>query len=58
MHGGGANFVFCDASVHFVRDTISNDPSQQGCSKPAPANFTLLNLYFRDDGNPINQGEY
>jgi prepilin-type N-terminal cleavage/methylation domain-containing protein/prepilin-type processing-associated H-X9-DG protein len=58
MHGGGANFVFCDASDHFLRDMIANDPSQQGCSKPAPANFTLLNLYFRDDGNPVNQNDY
>jgi prepilin-type N-terminal cleavage/methylation domain-containing protein/prepilin-type processing-associated H-X9-DG protein len=54
LHGGGANFVFCDASVHYLPDTVPNDPSQQTCSKPVSANFTLLNLYFRDDGNPVD----
>ena len=57
MHGGGANFVFCDSSVHFLPDTVPVDPSQEGCSKPVPANFTLLNLYFRDDGNPVNPSD-
>jgi prepilin-type N-terminal cleavage/methylation domain-containing protein/prepilin-type processing-associated H-X9-DG protein len=54
MHGGGANFVFCDASVHFLPDTIANDPSQQTCSKPVAAQFPLLELYFRDDGNTVD----
>jgi prepilin-type N-terminal cleavage/methylation domain-containing protein/prepilin-type processing-associated H-X9-DG protein len=54
LHGGGANFVFCDAAVHYLPDTVPNDPSQQTCSKPVSANFTLLNLYFRDDGNPVD----
>ncbi len=51
---GGANFVFCDASVHYLPDTVPNDPSQETCSKPVSANFTLLNLYLRDDGNPVD----
>jgi prepilin-type N-terminal cleavage/methylation domain-containing protein len=58
MHSAGATFVFCDASTHFLPETIANDPSQQTCSKPTPANFLLLNLYFRDDGNPVTIGEY
>jgi prepilin-type N-terminal cleavage/methylation domain-containing protein/prepilin-type processing-associated H-X9-DG protein len=48
--GGGANFVFCDASVHFLRATLPVDPAQQNCNKPRPANFTLYNLYFANDG--------
>jgi prepilin-type N-terminal cleavage/methylation domain-containing protein/prepilin-type processing-associated H-X9-DG protein len=58
MHPQGANFVFCDASVHFMKDTINTDPSQQNCNKPVPANFTFQNLYFRDDGNTISGNEF
>lgn len=56
LHSGGANFVFCDASVHFLGETIDRDPKQENCAKPARANFTYQNLYFRDDGNVINWG--
>ena len=52
-HPGGANFVFADGAVHFLSQTIANDPSQQNANKPAPANFPLQNLYFKDDGNAI-----
>jgi prepilin-type N-terminal cleavage/methylation domain-containing protein/prepilin-type processing-associated H-X9-DG protein len=58
LHPGGANFVFCDASVHFLKSTIPTDPSQETCSKPVPANFTLLNLYFKNDGNVINGNDF
>jgi hypothetical protein len=32
--------------------------ASQSCNKPVPANFTFQNLYFRDDGNPINGGDF
>lgn len=51
MHSGGANFVFCDAAVHFLKSNISSDPSQQNCNKAAIADFPLQNLYFKADGN-------
>jgi prepilin-type N-terminal cleavage/methylation domain-containing protein/prepilin-type processing-associated H-X9-DG protein len=58
LHPGGANFVFCDASVHFLRAATPTDPAQQTCSKPVPANFTLLNLYFKNDGNVVDAGAF
>jgi prepilin-type N-terminal cleavage/methylation domain-containing protein/prepilin-type processing-associated H-X9-DG protein len=54
QHPGGANFAFCDASVHFLRNTIPTDPTQQNCTKPVPANVVLFNLYFKDDGNVVD----
>ena len=58
LHPGGANFVFCDASVHYLRASINTDPGQQSCNKPVSANFTFQNLYFKDDGNVVNGGDF
>ncbi len=58
FHSRGANFAFCDGSVHLLPNTIATDPRQQGCAKPVPANFPLMNLYFASDGNVVNLNDY
>jgi prepilin-type processing-associated H-X9-DG protein len=52
--GGGINTAFCDGAVHFLREAIATDPSQEGCNEPVPANVPLMNLYFSSDGNVVD----
>jgi prepilin-type N-terminal cleavage/methylation domain-containing protein/prepilin-type processing-associated H-X9-DG protein len=57
-HISGANFSFCDGSVHYLMNGLATDPTQANCSKPVPANYPLLNLYFASDGYAINGNDY
>jgi prepilin-type processing-associated H-X9-DG protein len=61
LHPAGANFVFGDGAVHFLNQDIATDPlagtdstRQDAHGIALPADFPLLNLYYRNDGNPIN----
>lgn len=54
-HPGGAMFVFCDGSVHFLSETIeSNTPVPANASYPRDQLGLFQQLGIRDDGEPLS----
>ena len=50
LHPGGANFVFCDASTRFIRESVSFNPDFSG---DPGAGFVYNNLWHSADGRPV-----
>ncbi len=47
QHPGGAQFVFCDGSVHFIPETVQFNTDNN------PRNSVLERLISRNDGTPV-----
>jgi len=61
MHAGnGVNFVFVDASVHYLSASLGTDPAQQNCSHPILPNpaYPFILLYLGSDGFPVNGSNF
>lgn len=56
-HPGGAMFVFCDGSVHFLSETITSNADTGNASYNRSAIGLYQQLAIRDDGEPL-RGEF
>jgi prepilin-type N-terminal cleavage/methylation domain-containing protein len=56
LHTGVVGFAFADASVHFITQSVDADPadSWDNTNWATKRNFTLQNLYWPQDGHPVN----
>ena len=62
LHPGGANFLFCDGSAHFIKEDVDTNPYlTPGSFTSAMANqgnYVYQNLINYDDGNLIAAETY
>jgi prepilin-type N-terminal cleavage/methylation domain-containing protein/prepilin-type processing-associated H-X9-DG protein len=56
-HDGGANFVFCDGSTHFIADSIEHNRLSYSSFQSTPGQLGLLQkIFHKSDG--LTLGEY